>query len=106
MIGRGVVGNPFLIKEIDNYLNGVEEYHVSYQERFAMCLKHARDLIDIYGEVAAMRQMRGIAPHYITGLPYSSKYRGRCNTLNSYQELEDLINEYILLLEDEEKLKG
>ena len=104
MIGRGVVGNPFLIKEIDNYLNGIENYHVSYKERFEMCLKHARDLIDLYGEVAAMRQMRGIAPHYITGLAYSSRYRGRCNSLNSYEDLKSLIDEYILLLEDEEQL--
>ena len=104
MIGRGVVGNPFLIKEIDNYLKGETNYHVSYTKRFEMCLKHAHDLMDLYGELAAMRQMRGIAPHYITGLPYSSRYRGRCNTLNTYQELKDLIDEYILLLNDEEAI--
>ena len=50
MIGRGVIGNPFLIKEITNYLEGKKQSEVSYQERLDLCIKHARDLTALYGE--------------------------------------------------------
>ena len=55
MIGRGVVGNPFLIKEINNYLKGEANYKVSYQERFKQCINHAKKLVDLKGETTGIR---------------------------------------------------
>lgn len=103
MIGRGIVGNPFLIKEIQNYLDGKEEYKVTIEDRFNMCIEHATSLVELYGEDLAMRQMRGLAPHYIFGLPYGAKYRGLCNQLQSLQELKDLLAEYLNVLRETEQ---
>lgn len=94
MIGRGVIGNPFLIKEINNYLAGKKSYEVNYEERFDVCLKHFKHLIDLYGEKIASGKMRGLAPHYITGLPYSAMYRSKCNTIDSYVDLKDILTNY------------
>ena len=57
MIGRGVVGNPFLIKEINNYLKGKENYQVSYKERFEQCINHAEKLINLKGETTGIREI-------------------------------------------------
>ena len=94
MIGRALVGNPFLIKEIINYQNGIENYEVTYQERFDMCLKHTEKLIAIMGKKNAMHQMRGIASHYLTGLPMCTKYKRMCNDLETYEDLRSILDEY------------
>lgn len=100
MIGRGVVGNPFLIKEIDNYTKGIKNYRVGHHERIAMCIEHSRSLIELYGEKNAMAQMRGIAPHYIVGLPSSAAVRGRLSQIKNYDDLTAVLNEYEKYLDE------
>ena len=99
MIGRALVGNPFLIKEIDNYLNKKDNYEISYTERFKSLLDHTNKLIDLKGEKVGIREMRGLAPHYISGLYMSTKYKNKMNSMSSYQELLDILDEYKKLLE-------
>lgn len=99
MIGRALVGNPFLIKEINNYLNKKDNYEISYEERFESLLDHTIKLIDLKGERVGIREMRGLAPHYISGLYMSTKYKNKMNSMSSYQELLDILDEYKKLLE-------
>ena len=98
MIGRGIVGNPFLIKEIVNYLDGKENYKVSYEEKIKACLTHTKKLIELKGEKVAIREMRGLASHYINGLYKCSDYKVRMSKLDTYEDLESLLNEYKELL--------
>lgn len=100
MIGRGVVGNPFLIKEIVNYLNGKDSYEVGYDERFAQCISHSKKLIDLKGETTAIREMRGLAPHYISGLYMSTRYKAAMSKMETLKDLEDLLNKYRIELEN------
>ena len=100
MIGRAVVGNPFLIKEIDNYLNNREIIEITYHERFDYLLKHTMKLIDLKGEKLAINEMRGIAPHYISGLYMATKFKTKMNSMSSYNELLNILNEYQILLEN------
>ena len=98
MIGRGLVGNPFLIKEITNYLNGEENVKVSYEERFRLCRIHAEKLISLKGEKQAIAEMRGLAPHYLSGLYNSARYRGQMSQLKTFKDLDDILNEYETVL--------
>jgi len=94
MIGRGCVGNPFLIKEISNYLDGKDNFIVSLDEKIEICLNHARSLIDLKGERIGIREMRAMAPHYITGSYNSAIVRGKLNNIDSYDELAQILSEY------------
>lgn len=100
MIGRALVGNPFLIKEIDNYLNGLNKVNVTIQDRFDYCLKHARKLMNLTNEKNAMSQMRGLAPHYLSGLYDATTYKNRISKIKTYDELVDILNEYKLFLDN------
>lgn len=100
MIGRGVVGNPFLIKEINNYLAGKRNYKVSYKQKFKQCINHTKKLIDLKGEVAAIREMRGIAPHYIQGLYMATKYKTKMAKMETLKDLREMLKEYELLLDE------
>lgn len=102
MIGRGIVGNPFLIKEINNYLEGKTNYKVSYKERFDQCINHAEKLVNLKGEVTGIREMRGLAPHYIQGLYMATKYKTRMAKLETIEDLKKLLKEYKELLDSRE----
>ena len=94
MIGRAIVGNPFLIKEINNYNEGKEDYIVTKEDKFSYCLLHTRKLIDLLGERHALSQMRGIAPHYITGMYDAASYKEKMNHIKGYDELKNILEEY------------
>jgi len=98
MIGRGVVGNPFLIKEITNYLNGENNIEVSVDDKFNYCLKHAQKLIKLKGEKLGISEMRGLAPHYINGLYSATIYKEKMNRMNTYSDLQEILNDYRKIL--------
>ncbi|MDO4940603.1 MAG: tRNA dihydrouridine synthase DusB [Erysipelotrichaceae bacterium] len=98
MIGRGVVGNPFLIKEISNYLSGDNNYQISFDDRLDYCLKHGQKLVELKGEKIGISEMRGLASHYLTGMYSSTVYKEKLNHINTYEDLYNVINEYRELL--------
>ena len=101
MIGRGCVGNPFLIKQIINYTQGLDYSEPTYRQKIEMAILHAEKLCALKGEKIAMKQMRGLASWYISKMPYSTKIKNQTSTLNT---LEDLKNLYYGYLEDLEKM--
>lgn len=100
MIGRGIVGNPFLIKEIANYEEGKPTSAITYLDRFKMCLKHAEKLVNLKGEKIAIREMRGLAPHYISGLYNSTTYKNKMSKLETLDDLKKLLDEYETVLKE------
>ncbi|MBR3167547.1 MAG: tRNA dihydrouridine synthase DusB [Erysipelotrichaceae bacterium] len=100
MIGRGLLGNPFLIRQIVKKQNGETDLTITPKERFAACRDHAQRLIALSGEDRALRELRGIVGNYLRGLPEASYYRGKVTTLRDYEELDQLLKEFQLRLEE------
>ena len=98
MIGRGAVGNPFLIKEAVNYFEGKTSDVITYEDRIGMCYEHARRLCELYGEKIGMRQMRSLASWYIQGMPFSARVKNATSHLETLQDLVDLMEEYKIVL--------
>lgn len=94
MIARALVGNPFLIKEINNYLNNEDKVEVSIDDKLDYCLSHARKLVDLKGEKLGISEMRGIGPHYLSGLYNASIYKNKMNSMKTYEDLLNIISEY------------
>lgn len=65
-----------------------------------MCLSHTKRLINIMGEKHALKQMRGLASWYIQGMPYSARIKNATSKLETYNDLDVLLSEYL------EKLSG
>ena len=92
MVGRAARGNPWIFKQINEYLkNGVLIDKPSSQEVKEMILKHARMLIEYKGEYTGVREMRKHIAWYTQGLPHSAELRRRCNEIVSQESLEELI---------------
>ena len=100
MIGRGLLGNPFLIRQIVKRMKGETDLTITPEERFAACRDHAQRLIALAGEERALRELRGIVGNYLRGLPEASYYRGKVTTMKDYEELDRLLNEFQHRLEE------
>lgn len=93
MIGRGIIGNPFLIQEcVDSLTGACNEY--SIEDRIEICLEHAQGLIQTKSETVAMKEMRGLASWYLKGLPCAKMFKNQCSSLESYQDLVRILQEY------------
>lgn len=94
MVGRAVRGNPWLFREIRSYLeDGTLPERPSKDEVRAMMLRHARMQIEYKGEYIGIREMRKHISWYTAGYPGSAKLRGEINLVDSYEELERLLEE-------------
>lgn len=90
MIGRGIIGNPFLISQCVD-----ENASYSAADRMHICMEHAQGLIDFCGEKNAICQMRGLASWYLKGLPGSHAFKDACSRMNTIQDLEAILMAYM-----------
>ncbi len=102
MIGRGVLGNPWLIKECVDYLEkGIEPKEVSIEEKIDMLKKHAELLVKTKSEKVAMLEMRTHAAYYIKGLPNSTDMKNKIFQMKTKEELFSLLDEYIMKIKEQ-----
>ena len=100
MVGRAALGNPWVISQMVKYLEeGILEADPTPQEKIQQCLAHAKRLMEIEPEKVAISQMRGHAPWYMKGLKSASYVKNVLTRINSYQELESVLNDYLYYLE-------
>ena len=100
MIGRRALGNPWIFREINQYLeNGTLPVAVRLLDRMKLCHRH------LYLEVQAMGNTRGtnyIKKHlswYLKGFPGASSYRQRLYVQMEFGSMDAEINRIIDELE-------
>lgn len=95
MIGRGVLGDPWLIKDIAHYLEcGKHMPEVTLEETFAMARLHAKRLCNLKGEFVGIREMRGHAAWYVKGLPKSHQLKDQLSKIETYEEMQSILSAY------------
>lgn len=95
MIGRGALGNPFLFRQINHYLETGEILeNPSINERLDLCVRHAKELCNIMDEKVAIKEMRTHACYYVKGLPNSTDLKNKINHIETYKDFENLIYNY------------
>ncbi len=100
MIGRGVLGNPWLIKEIDEFLNrGIIIDKPSPVERVEMCLKHLDNLAVLKNEKLAVLEIRSHIAWYLKGLKDSNEIKNKIFISKSLTDIIDILTNYKYFLE-------
>ena len=93
MIGRAARGNPWIFKQVNEYLmNGKLIDRPSIEEVKAMILRHSRMLVDYKGEYTGVREMRKHVAWYIFGYPHAAALRNAVNQVENIEQMEALIN--------------
>ena len=96
MIGRGCQGNPWIFRELNEYEEtGKVPHRPSKKEIKEMMLRHAQLQIELKGDYLGIREMRKHVAWYTKGMEGSAKLRDEINRVESYEELEKLLNERI-----------
>ena len=92
MIARGAQGNPWIFSQILHYFEtGEHQEKPSFEEVRRMILRHARMMIEFKGEYTGIHEMRKHTAWYTAGYPHSSRLRAAVNTVESLEQLEELL---------------
>lgn len=92
MIGRASRGNPWIFKEITQYLDtGILPERPSMEEVRNTILRHAALQLEFKGEYTGIREMRKHVAWYTAGYPHSAKLRRMVNEMETFAELEESI---------------
>ena len=95
MIGRGVLGNPWLIKNTIKYLEeGVILPPPTNQEIYNMIEKHYNLLEQDKNPVLANLEMRSFIMWYLKGIPNTKELKNEVNKLKTKQEVLDLLKNF------------
>mgnify|MGYP000413791000 FL=1 len=88
MVGRAAQGNPFIFREITEYLEtGIIPPKPTPAEVRATIERHARMQMEEKGEYTGVREMRKHLSWYTVGYPNSAKYRQMINSMETMEEL-------------------
>lgn len=90
MVSRALCGNPWLVKEL---ISGEKE-EINIDQRLEMLLTHADNLMQLKGENVGIREMRGQAGWYVSGLPYNNRLKDQLIKIRSREELLSLLEHY------------
>ena len=95
MIGRGSQGNPWIFREVVQYLQtGEIPDRPTMAEVRKIVERHAALQLEIKGEYTGVREMRKHLAWYTTGYPNSAKFR---QMVNCMETMEDLVKSLDLI---------
>lgn len=95
MIGRAARGNPWIFKEIFQYLESGKVYSQFTPSPAQLCemiLTHAQMELEFKGEYTTVREMRKHIAWYTAGYPNSASLRRCINQVETFEELLATVN--------------
>lgn len=88
MIGRAAQGNPWIFREVTQYLEtGTVPPRPGPDEVKELVRRHAALQLQYKGEYTAVREMRKHLAWYTAGYPHSARFRQTINTMETMEEL-------------------
>ncbi len=92
MVGRGALGNPWIFRELEAAWKGEPAPEKpTTEDKKQMMLRHFRDLMEMKGEYAAVREMRKHVGWYLKGVHGAASFRGAVNQITKADLLEEAI---------------
>ena len=94
MVAREALGNPWIFKDIINYLNCKDAENISKEEKLATIIKHIELEVEEKGEITGIKELRKHMCAYIKNLPNSASIREKINRIETKNELIECLTEY------------
>lgn len=96
MIGRAVLGNPWMIRRTNHYLaTGELIAEPSVREKVEMAKVHLQGLVDLKGEKIACREFRTHLPYYLKGISSTVQLKAAVNQEEKRENIEHLLDKFI-----------
>lgn len=94
MIGRGLLGNPWLIENTIRYLNGESIKEVSVEEKIDMCMKHLDYLYQLKDEKHACLEIRNHIGWYFKGVRCANEIRNKIYHMTNIHDIILMLKEF------------
>ena len=94
MIGRAVLGKPWIFREIIEYLQNKEITHIEKNEQLNVMLEHINLEVSEKGEKTAIKEMRKHISWYIKNMKNATEVREKINKIETQKEMEKCLIEY------------
>lgn len=95
MIGRGVLGNPWLIAQVKEYLRtGEVKTEPTNREKIDMIKKHYSLLLEDKNEKLALLEIRSHAIWYLKGIPGSAIIKNKICASKTSKEIFEVLEEF------------
>ena len=92
MLARGALGNPWLYREVEQYLAiGTIPPPPTIRERAEVLREHFRYQRELYGDYAACRIIRRVIHWFVKGANGAAALRERGNTVETAEQFEELV---------------
>lgn len=95
MIGRAALGNPWVFREIETYLEtGEIVQRPSDRDIRDMMLAHLDALIELKGEHIAILEMRSHGPWYLKGMEHANTLKQKLSRTQSREEFGEHVDSF------------
>lgn len=92
MVGRASLGNPWIFKQINEYIYNNKEIPMpTADERLQVLQKHIKKICDFKGEKIGMKEARKHVAYYLKGFHGAAAFRNEAGRLCTYDDLLKLI---------------
>lgn len=104
MVGRGTMGNPWLMAEIVAAFEGTEyEAPQTFEERVPTYLRHCELNVETKGEKRGMMEMRKHLASALKGFPGARDFRARVVRVETLAEAKEIFEEILNLIDKTEE---
>lgn len=94
MVGRAALNNPHIFTQINHYFEtGDILPDLPFEKKLDIAEEHLKRLVNLKGENIAVREFRGLAPHYLRGTSGAAKIRGAVSRAESLAEVQELFEQ-------------
>ncbi len=101
MVGRAAMGNPFIFREINEYLSCGTVPEITIKDRLDIMLRHIDLMFKYKPERVAINESRKHTAWYLKGMRGAAKLRILCGQIESYN---DILSIYEKALENSENM--
>lgn len=104
MVGRGCLGNPWVIHRMVHYIETGELLpEKTGVERIQAASEHLDRLVALKGERVGVREFRGMVAYYLKGIPRAAKVKVACTQAETKAEADQLLNDFKAFTASREK---
>lgn len=100
MIGRGVLGNPWLISNTLSYLKNGSYTLPSSREKILMCIKHLNYLSEFKDEKLVVLEIRNHIGWYLKGIEGAKIVKNKIYQCSKIHDILSILNEFLMEVDD------
>ncbi len=104
MIGRGILGNPWIVRDVVGYLKNKNVFlPPALHEREDMINRHLNMSVKFFGEKTGLRKFRKHLLWYTKGLKGSSRFRETVVKIDRKESLLTMVHDYFQSISEKEE---